>query len=259
MYWMIPANHKVYDHKSAFEDRGFIDWKQNLNYNVNDIVYIYRTTPFKKVMYKTVVEQVLMTSKEIINDEEYWIDKEAYTNSLKNNYARLKLVKQGDSDELILDKLIEQGLKAAPQKGCKIDKKLASYIDKYMNNYNHCNLFPNEDIPKNYYEGSVVRVIVNKYERNYKARRECIKHYGSKCMICGFDFEKVYGEIGKDFIHVHHIVPLNEIRKEYMVDYKKDLIPVCPNCHAMLHQKVDGKMYTWQELKKFLVRLDSDK
>ena len=55
--------------------------------------------------------------------------------------------------------------------------------------------------------------------------------------ICGFDFEKTYGEIGKGFIHVHHIVPVSEIGESYRVDYEKDLIPVCPNCHAMLHRK----------------------
>ena len=60
----------------------------------------------------------------------------------------------------------------------------------------------------------------------------------------------MYGEIGKDFIHVHHLIPLNEIGKEYIVDYKNDLIPVCPNCHAMLHREIDGKRYSWQELRE---------
>jgi 5-methylcytosine-specific restriction protein A len=49
-------------------------------------------------------------------------------------------------------------------------------------------------------------------------------------------FEKVYGAIGKKYIHVHHVIPLSEIRKEYALDPVKDLVPVCPNCHAIIHR-----------------------
>jgi len=48
-------------------------------------------------------------------------------------------------------------------------------------------------------------------------------------------FEEQYGDIGKGFIHVHHKKPLAAIRSEYSINPKIDLIPVCPNCHAMLH------------------------
>lgn len=84
-------------------------------------------------------------------------------------------------------------------------------------------------------EGAVKSIVVNAYERNGKARSACIKHYGPTCAVCSFNFEATYGSIGKDFIHVHHIVPLSGIRKEYVLDPIRDLIPVCPNCHAVLH------------------------
>jgi 5-methylcytosine-specific restriction protein A len=48
-------------------------------------------------------------------------------------------------------------------------------------------------------------------------------------------FEELYGIIGKGFIHVHHKKPLAGTRAEYKVNPPKDLVPVCPNCHAMLH------------------------
>ena len=86
-------------------------------------------------------------------------------------------------------------------------------------------------------EGSKHEHIVNIYERNPEARRRCVEHFGYKCCICNFDFEKKYGELGKDFIHVHHIKPLSEIKDDYYVDPECDLRPVCPNCHSMLHRK----------------------
>lgn len=84
-------------------------------------------------------------------------------------------------------------------------------------------------------EGKVIQVFVNKYERNQRARIQCIEALGDKCYACGFDFEQTYGDIAKGFIHVHHIRPLSEIKEEYSVDPENDLVPLCPNCHAVVH------------------------
>ena len=67
------------------------------------------------------------------------------------------------------------------------------------------------------------------------------------------NFYNVYGELGKDFIHVHHIVPLNQISQEYKVDFKKDLIPVCSNCHAMLHRKLNNAKVSVEDLRGIVV------
>ncbi|WP_338147063.1 HNH endonuclease [Pantoea stewartii] len=61
-------------------------------------------------------------------------------------------------------------------------------------------------------------------------------HHGTACECCGFDFEKVYGENGKGFIHVHHIKPLHTVDDNYVVNPITDLIPLCPNCHEMVHR-----------------------
>lgn len=94
-----------------------------------------------------------------------------------------------------------------------------------------------EEIPPSstHLEGSVRQVLVSVYERNSKARDACKAHYGSTCSVCGFDFGKTYGELGNGFIHVHHLKEISSIAREYEVDPIKDLRPVCPNCHAMLH------------------------
>lgn len=79
-------------------------------------------------------------------------------------------------------------------------------------------------------------VIVNRYERDPQKRRECVEHFGYRCQICNFDFKEVYGETGADFIHVHHIEPLAEVGGEHDIDPTVDLIPVCANCHAIIHR-----------------------
>jgi predicted HNH restriction endonuclease len=90
---------------------------------------------------------------------------------------------------------------------------------------------------KNIFEGAKISIIVNAYERDTKARERCKETQGVTCCICGFDFEKVYGQLGEGFIHVHHLTPLSEIGEEYIVNPTEHLRPVCPNCHAMLHRK----------------------
>ena len=96
-------------------------------------------------------------------------------------------------------------------------------------------LYPNE-ISEKYValEGASQKVFVNKYERDSRARAICIAHWTAACSICEMNFLSVYG-LGEGFIHVHHLKPLSKIRKEYQLDPITDLIPVCPNCHAMLH------------------------
>jgi 5-methylcytosine-specific restriction protein A len=101
-------------------------------------------------------------------------------------------------------------------------------------------IFPEEigaETAENLYEGARKQVYVNSYERNRDARDQCVKHYGARCIICGFDFEKTYGEIGRNVIHVHHLKPLSEIGERYQVDPINDLRPVCPNCHVIIHKR----------------------
>jgi 5-methylcytosine-specific restriction protein A len=59
-------------------------------------------------------------------------------------------------------------------------------------------------------------------------------------MVCGFDFEKVYGEHGSGFTEVHHLKPLSELGKETKVDPITDMVVVCPNCHRMIHRNKDN-------------------
>lgn len=98
-------------------------------------------------------------------------------------------------------------------------------------------LEPEEIIQLGYAEGNKQRVEVNKYERNPLNRKLCLALHGYACKVCGFDFVRQYGSIGAGFIHVHHITPVSLVGTDYIINPQSDLIPVCPNCHAMLHRQ----------------------
>jgi 5-methylcytosine-specific restriction protein A len=107
-----------------------------------------------------------------------------------------------------------------------------------------------DDLPTLHLEGTKQTRLVKRYERNSEAREECIRRHGTNCQVCGLIFEERYGQIGKGFIHVHHVVPVSEIGDQYQVDPMKDLRPVCPNCHAMLHKRTPP--YTVEELRSMI-------
>lgn len=108
-----------------------------------------------------------------------------------------------------------------------------------------------EDSSLEYLEGARRTVTVNVHERSRAAREQCIRYHGTTCYICGFDSAIVYGEAFKGLIHVHHITMVSAQGTEYAVDPIRDLRPVCPNCHMILHSRREG--YSIEEIKAVLL------
>jgi 5-methylcytosine-specific restriction protein A len=102
-------------------------------------------------------------------------------------------------------------------------------------------------------EGQVSYGYSKKYERNPKNRLAAIIIHGCKCACCGFDFEKFYGERGAGFIEIHHNKPLYSLEEEIVINPKEDLIPVCSNCHRMIHRKKDDVLSV-EEVKEIVKR-----
>lgn len=107
-----------------------------------------------------------------------------------------------------------------------------------------------DELTHSYSEGSSHRVSITTYERNEQARSACLAHYGYSCQICGINFETQYGDVGKGFIHVHHVDFISSFDGVvHEIDPREELISVCPNCHAMLHRRLNGKYLSPAELK----------
>ena len=89
-------------------------------------------------------------------------------------------------------------------------------------------------------EGKEKEVRHKAHERNtaqvQKAKANYIQKNGAVCQICGFDFKKVYGDVGAEYIEAHHTIPVSEM-KESDITKVKDLAFVCANCHRMLHRR----------------------
>lgn len=128
-------------------------------------------------------------------------------------------------------------------------KFLSSEFDPRSKEYKR-----NNEEESDFAEGKVRESHTNVFERKRGNRLACLAVHGYKCAVCGFDFEEHYGELGKDFIEVHHIIPLSKIRKEYVINPTKDLVPLCSNCHSMIHRRRDDAM-PLDEFKNLYVRM----
>jgi 5-methylcytosine-specific restriction enzyme A len=86
------------------------------------------------------------------------------------------------------------------------------------------------------FEGGTRHSQATRYERSPVNRAACIEHFGAKCIVCGFDFLEVYGSLGRGFIEVHHIEQVSAMSVRARLDPRKDLVPLCSNCHSMVHR-----------------------
>lgn len=211
--WLISADSKKYKCDEAFDNLKNVDWKQISKFEIDDIVYIYKATPIKQITFKTIVKGINIPFENKIDDKKYWVNYKDCTDHKDKKFVRLALVSKVDKeDSLSLDNLrAKKFLSNAPQKSQKINSEFEKFLDSFF--YNDDYDSPEEITNETYIEGLAKTVKVNTYERSNIARKKCIEVMGTKCKICNFDFEKTYGKLGKDFIHIHHIIPISEIKK----------------------------------------------
>lgn len=123
-------------------------------------------------------------------------------------------------------------------------------IDQY-DTYDEDGLIEDEFSSIQNLEGKKYKSTIIRYSRNVQNRTACIKIHGTKCYACGFDFELFYGTHGENFIEIHHLKMLSELDDETIINPETDLIPLCSNCHRMIHRNKEN-MLSIDELKKII-------
>lgn len=207
----MPANPNEYDLERAFVQFEYLDWKRSFNYENGDILFLDVSGSVQKVGYKAEVIEGLVQTNDTIYDQSFWVDQEKYDQSIGGDKTRVLLVDVVDTDGLSLYQLREHGLKGNIQGSMKLTGELRDYIMSFFHGDLSAEIYPDE-VPE-MWEGEQRTITVNSYERNPLARKQCINHYGAECHVCKMNFEDTYGEVGKEFIHVHHITPLHKFRR----------------------------------------------
>ena len=235
-YWIVPSNDSTFRIGDAIAAQdGMADWRTD-KFSEGDVVFIYKIKPEQRIRYKMEVVKAKMIFDQAFEQEAFWTDKDQYYSGIVSLYARLKLIEEYTDDVLSLHHLHEHGYQGDPRSVREIkDGDLLDFLlhpHQLINDDVYDVDYPEDD--EKLYEGALMKVNVNKYERNQKARKECVAKKGYQCLVCGRDFEATYGEIGKNFIHVHHLTPISTIGKEYELNVDTDLAPVCPKQNKTL-------------------------
>lgn len=183
----------------------------------------------KEISYEARIEMDLLDSPrtrlfwkrdfvDLINRElpDWFTYYQTNTESPKDNLPQLRLEKSIEQDNMFLVNFINP---------TEINLDINAEIDEEQDSIA---------------EGAIKYFYGKKYERKPENRRRAIEIHGAICAICGFDFEKVYGERGRGYIEIHHTKPLCTLDKEQIIDPETDLVPVCSNCHRMIHRRKDS-------------------
>lgn len=242
-YWILPWNPKKFDLIGCLKEFGFVEWRQINKLAVGDYVFLYCTKPVGQILYMFQVSQTDIPYDDSINDQFFETDEwDIPTTDFYARFKPISVVSLGNN-ALAHEALVSKGMKTNLQMGMRATGTL---LDHILHNFD----VVIDETSGEYQEGASHQTTVTSYERNPFARQKCLDKYGYSCQICGLNFEDKYGEVGKDFIHVHHIEFISSKGgKSHQVNPEKDLIPVCPNCHAMLHRKINGEYLTPLELK----------
>jgi 5-methylcytosine-specific restriction protein A len=210
------------------------------------LVYIYENggeshTIRSKITYKPLADYFDLTETDRLRPED-----EILKNGRKSPYWNLLVQRAKDSVYLRYIMPAARGTWPLTNQGIGFAQQLIK--NKYAS-LNQANIHLSE--------GEKTTYLSTKYERSIIARKICINKYGYKCSACGINLADKYGPIGEDYIHIHHIVPISSIGKNYIINPETDLVPVCPNCHAMLHRK--NAPLTVDELKQMLKKAEEQK
>jgi 5-methylcytosine-specific restriction protein A len=106
--------------------------------------------------------------------------------------------------------------------------------------------------PETYPEEAKKTVAVNAYERSEAARQRCLEIHGAVCAACRTDLASIYGAAARGLVEIHHLNPLATRDAAYQVDPERDLVPLCPNCHAVAHRGPDQQPYSVAQLQELI-------
>lgn len=240
--FILPSNIKKYDAINAFNDLNKVHWTQhnNKSLKIGDTVYIYESKPTQRIILKTkVIDRDVY--KYHIDDFKY--SKSDTDFSTMRPWFTLQLI-ENITTNISFNDLKKMGLKGNIQSLRKLDSYIAQAIELLISDSTELSSI-------SLIEGKKIGFYTTRYERNIKNRKAAIDLHGLTCKACGFNFEQTYGSLGQGFIEVHHKRPLFLENHEVIINPSTDLVPLCSNCHRMIHKDKTNTL-TVENLKMLL-------
>lgn len=131
-YWIRAYDNKKYRVADFIRDNGYIDWGMRNHFEIDDIVFLYATSPVSRITFAMEVTKINLTWKESVDDSEYFISQSHYDHWLANRestlYVRYSLVRELHSPYLNFRNLMDHGLGGAPRSPHRLMPEVIDYI-----------------------------------------------------------------------------------------------------------------------------------
>lgn len=123
--WIIPGNPDRFDIVDAFRKLGALDWVQNTNVAVGDIVYIYISNSVRAIQLKCKVNAVNKTEPTI--DDSQFNKSEEFDGS-EERYMELEMLEEFSTD-LFAKKALEHYGFMPPRRAVRVPAEVKNYLD----------------------------------------------------------------------------------------------------------------------------------
>ncbi|MEB2492941.1 HNH endonuclease [Peribacillus frigoritolerans] len=254
--WYVPGEFDYISYNSSFSNKEYVKRKQETKYYILTVKNPENIKPpYQKIIYRVIV----LKNHQIIKSD-YVYDRNHKNLLTPAKEMGISLLLEYVPSVSIDDVTMVHYKQDRPNADAWQNEKaevLQDLFDRYKALQNEQLETVSNDIESelaeddDYYQDGAVRYYYGKrYERNPINRQKAIEIHGLSCMACGFNFEEVYGEHGKDFIEVHHVKQLSTLKEEMDINPAEDLVTLCSNCHRMVHRSRDNVL-SIEELKTF--------
>ena len=127
--WIFISNPSRFRMDDWLRVNQFIEFVQNNNVQVNDIVYLYTTAPVQRIEYKLIVDKINIPYEYGIDDYDYSLEPESRERNKGKLLCRFRLIKKVEQPLLHLSKLREKGLRSSMQSPFKVSGALLDHIE----------------------------------------------------------------------------------------------------------------------------------
>ena len=127
--WIFISNPNKFMMDDWLRVNQFIEFVQNNNVQVNDIVYLYTTAPVQRIEYKLIVDKINIPYEYGIDDYDYSLEPESRERNKGKLLCRFRLIKKVEQPLLHLSKLREKGLRSSMQSPFKVSGALLDHIE----------------------------------------------------------------------------------------------------------------------------------
>lgn len=220
--WLVASNGRTFNSDAAFASQEKLDWSEtrSAGIKVGDTVYLYGTAPISALTHECLVVETGVSFDRIIDDREYWTDKQALVDRAGRTWMRLQRIRtfsQAERARLSLAELGNHGLRAAPQGRMRVPEGVAAFIETLAGSQGASDDNAAESSPADEVEVSEYRVAIARKDFAVPDQLATIKTRGSAQRAFAESVKRNYGYQcavtgvrTRAFLVASHIVPWAE-------------------------------------------------